>query len=382
VARLSRILTIPLKGFGFDRAVERLTDLALLDAQQQDLNSTPRFALHPLVRAFVNARLVEIPAFEAMVRERWLAWCAELVSTVGYAWNDLTRLKRLDQERETIFSALLWARDNSYHAVTCHIAKNSGYYYYVRGDWNRLLSLQDILIEAASQIDEIETEIQGLVHAISVLSEQGNISLLPSYLGRLDESVQRIRTLPSYLKAEVLHANAMAKLALEEIESAQQYWLQSVEIATQLGNHKASRNRYWLAICYRKLGMYAEAQEVLEEGLDIGLKQNYERGLVSFYIEMANLAIAQSNVIVASNALHHCKAILNQEGDSRSLALIKYAFGRFHILCNSFPAAHTALAEAIDLFERLGMRRELAEARAELAQLEPGIAVIAEPTQT
>jgi hypothetical protein len=34
------------------------------------------------------------------------------------------------------------------------------------------------------------------------------------------------------------------------------------------------------------------------------------------------------------------------------------------------PAARIALAEAIDLFERLGMRRELSEARAELARLD------------
>lgn len=36
------------KGFAFERAVERLTDLALLDVQRQDLNSTPRYTLHPL----------------------------------------------------------------------------------------------------------------------------------------------------------------------------------------------------------------------------------------------------------------------------------------------------------------------------------------------
>jgi hypothetical protein len=45
----------------------------------------------------------------------------------------------------------------------------------------------------------------------------------------------------------------------------------------------------------------------------------------------------------------------------------------------NIPAAHVALTEAIDLFERLGMRRELAEAREELARLETTTASAPEP---
>ncbi|MEI8167437.1 MAG: NB-ARC domain-containing protein, partial [Chloroflexales bacterium] len=52
------------QGFAFDRAVERLADMALLDVQQTDLNSPPRYALHPLVRAFAGVRLAEQPGFE------------------------------------------------------------------------------------------------------------------------------------------------------------------------------------------------------------------------------------------------------------------------------------------------------------------------------
>jgi hypothetical protein len=39
-------------------------------------------------------------------------------------------------------------------------------------------------------------------------------------------------------------------------------------------------------------------------------------------------------------------------------------------MVSNTSAARAALAAAIDLFERLGMRRELAEARAELASLD------------
>ena len=40
------------------------------------------------------------------------------------------------------------------------------------------------------------------------------------------------------------------------------------------------------------------------------------------------------------------------------------------LIRRDLPAARAALTEAIDLFERLGMRRELAEAREALADLD------------
>src|SRR5262249_26013657 len=66
--------TADVQGFAFDRAVERLADLALVDEQRIDIVSTPRYILHPLVRAFAGARLVEKPEFETGAREQWVEW--------------------------------------------------------------------------------------------------------------------------------------------------------------------------------------------------------------------------------------------------------------------------------------------------------------------
>src|SRR5207249_853768 len=64
--------TADVQGFAFDRTVERLTDLALLDVQQEDLNSAPRYALHPLVQAFAGAQLAKQAGAEAAARGRWV----------------------------------------------------------------------------------------------------------------------------------------------------------------------------------------------------------------------------------------------------------------------------------------------------------------------
>ena len=64
------------------------------------------------------------------------------------------------------------------------------------------------------------------------------------------------------------------------------------------------------------------------------------------------------------------RAWARQYQDRQCIAKIQRTYARFHTVRGDLSAARVALAEAIDLFERLGMRRELAEARAALADLD------------
>jgi LuxR family glucitol operon transcriptional activator len=100
--------TADVTGFDFVQAVERLTDLSLLDVQQADLTSEPRYVLHPLVRAFAAAQLVELADFEKAARGRWVSWYVELASRVGYCWDDPAKLSLLDSDNQTIQAVAKW----------------------------------------------------------------------------------------------------------------------------------------------------------------------------------------------------------------------------------------------------------------------------------
>ncbi len=65
--------TADVQGFAFERAVERLNDLALIDEQRIDLAGTPRYTLHPLVRAFARAQLATQQDFGRKARARWVS---------------------------------------------------------------------------------------------------------------------------------------------------------------------------------------------------------------------------------------------------------------------------------------------------------------------
>jgi hypothetical protein len=56
--------------------------------------------------------------------------------------------------------------------------------------------------------------------------------------------------------------------------------------------------------------------------------------------------------------------------DRRHYASLQVISARFHRMQGNVPAARDALIEAIDVFERLGNQRALAEAREALATLD------------
>jgi hypothetical protein len=85
--------------------------------------------------------------------------------------------------------------------------------------------------------------------------------------------------------------------------------------------------------------------------------------------KLALFELDQGNIEKAEVALVESSALAYKYLSRWDIAVIQRTYARLHALRGDHAAAHAALAEAIDLFERLGMRRELAEARAELADL-------------
>jgi hypothetical protein len=87
-------------------------------------------------------------------------------------------------------------------------------------------------------------------------------------------------------------------------------------------------------------------------------------------IRITRIELDRKNLDTAFEILNYCYNEALHHQDRRRLAEVYPLFARLHALRGDLPAARTAFAEAIDLFERLGMRRELAEARAELVRLD------------
>jgi hypothetical protein len=364
------------QGFAFDCVVERLTTLALLDIQQEDFNSKVRYALHPLVRAFARVKLAEQSTFEEGARERWVKWYNRLVDDTSL--RSLEELHKLDSEQDIIDTIIHWCFQNRRYSDVLTFAIKGAYYYYVRGYWDKHTTISLMGADAAHFLDKPIEEVEHLSHYIQVLSMQSDVDGIEDCFLHLCNMVQSIQ-LPGNVLCDSQIAITSYWMACGNSDDAEKALRNSLSIEGKLVGIDRVRIHKWLANYLYQKGRIAEVREIFQYSLNDALQQDYTRGVLAIQTKLAHIALALGLLEDAMNKLKDSNTMAIQYQDRSHIALIKYGYARLHILRGDLPAARAAFIEAIDLFERLGMRRELAEARAELAQLEATIACEAAP---
>jgi tetratricopeptide (TPR) repeat protein len=137
-------------------------------------------------------------------------------------------------------------------------------------------------------------------------------------------------------------------------------------------------SRYWIAACLQRQGLLADAQRFAHASLHDSINCRYPEGIFSSQSRLASIYLEQGQLEDAKNLLIASIELAQNYQGRRFIALNHRLYSRLHTLRGDLSAAHAALTEALDLFERLGMRHDLAEAREELTRLEARMAAAAE----
>jgi len=361
-------ITASIGALAFDRAADILADLSLFDVQQVSIRSHPRYALHPLVRAFAREKLAEQPGFEADARERWVEWCCELAEQVGFCWNDLHRLDQLDAEHETLYAAITWTFAQQQYAKTIALIEGVRYYYNVRGLWDDRLTINLLRAEAAQRIGDRSNEALALAHHVEIRSKQGNMDEAARYYAQLG-TLAALANLPDAVVFEIQHALALYARACGDLATAEQLWRDLLGLSSRLGGQNYVVNRRWLATCRYQQGDLAEARQLYGESLQDAIQIGDQRSVVGNMLKLAAIDLDQGNIASAEAALAECRATAEHLQDRRRLGELHRLSARLHIFRGDHLAARADLAVAIDLFERMGMHRELDEARAAIDQV-------------
>jgi tetratricopeptide (TPR) repeat protein len=186
--------TADVQGFAFDRAVERLTDLALLDGVQVTLTNLPRYALHPLVRAFAGAKLAQDRDLEYRARLRWSNYFVNLVSDSivrnfprDRYWNTLPNagMNQIDSERSNILRVVEWADQAAQDSLLLDLTILLMHYMERRGLYTQREYYTRKSIEAARRLDKRKDEILLHMDALGWLLTEED---------RLDEAEAEILT--------------------------------------------------------------------------------------------------------------------------------------------------------------------------------------------
>jgi hypothetical protein len=356
----------------FNHALERITDLTLLDIEQIDLDSPSRYALHPLVAAFARARLAEQSDLEQELRLRWVRWYITLASMVGYCWNDLERLQLLDNELDTLQSVIEWTLHNKWYEETLQLVKGAGYYSYIRGFWEKKPPLNLLGAEAARHLGLPVDEVEALAYHVQLLSKQGNVKEAEKYLPRLRE-LKQSAALPPDVYFMYQHSFGLYWMACNKLDTARLAWEASLQLEERLSPQLYIANRQWLATCLYRQGQLEAAQALFQEVLADACRFGYQQGIVATRVYLASLTLDRAQIETAAILLGEASAEVGQNQYRDHQAQLYSLYARLYILRGEFSAARASLTLAIDLFERLGMRGEMAEARQKLDELETPI---------
>ena len=324
-----------------------------------------------LVRAFARSRLAEMPDFAEAARARWLRWYCELAMQVGFCWYDLSQLDRLDPEHANLYEAIRWAFDSKHYRATIDLIEGVRYYYNVRGFWDDRLMINAMRVEAARALGDHANEALGLAFDVEILSKQGQLSEAQPLLDRLNELADD----PGFsgdVRFEIGHAQALHARAAGDLPRAEAIWRAMLPITAALAAQKSIVNRRWLAIARYEQGDVPGALALFHDSLADARAHNDMRSVLGNTLKIASIAIEQGDLAGATAALDECRAGAEQLRDRRRLSELNRLSARVYHAQGDLAGVGTALNQAIDLFRRMGMHRDLAAAERELEELTAG----------
>jgi tetratricopeptide (TPR) repeat protein len=354
----------------FAQVADRLADLSLLDLMRTDLHAPPRYALHPLVRAFAAARLAERPDEETTLRGRWLTWCADLAESVGFCWANLDRLDILDPELDTLQAALEWAAAHSRDQATVRLAEGLRYYTNVHGLWDaeRLKNYRR-RADAALRLGDTSEAVLALAQRAEVLSKKDTLAEAAAWLAEA-EAVAAGAALSTDADFELGHARGTLAYAQGDLPAAEGHWRALLPFAATLDAQKHVIARRWLATSLLEQGQVDEAVALYRASLADARAANDTRSVTGNTLKLAAIDLGRGDLAAAEAALAECYAAATRYIDRRRLAECHRLIARLRVAQGDSAAAAESLALAIDQFTRMGMRKDAAAAQAELAVLQ------------
>jgi tetratricopeptide (TPR) repeat protein len=137
-------------------------------------------------------------------------------------------------------------------------------------------------------------------------------------------------------------------------------------------------NRFYLAEYYYEKADYQQAENLYKQLIEESHNAGYQRAPINGWIFLFDILMKKDDFVGAVQYLQHAQERAEVLNHRRFIAKTQQMWSHYWIRRGELDQAQEALTKSVELYQRLGMRRELAEAREELARLEAQMAEAAE----
>jgi transcriptional regulator with XRE-family HTH domain len=353
-----------IQGFAFERAVERLTDLALLDVEQADLDSEPRYVLHPLVRAFAQSKLRDQGGYALGAKERWVAYFQSFLKAREEAgWDAPGQFDLVEREAENLHAVLRACDADEQWQRLIEVVLAMRQFWSTRGYYDTRNEFVDRALRAARLQGDLPAHIQLLCVKVRALCYAGDVGAADECCAEARRLLEALPIADPQLVVALNQAQIRVCLQRGDYDHLDLLAQRNTQLAEQHGWRHALLYRYDLAEYLLRTGQLPAAEQLFTQLVGLSLGAGYLRAPIQGWLGLARIALQHNDADSAEQHLEQAKAQAEAIGHRRFLAECQRLYAELYVLRDDIPAARGALTAASDLYERLGMRPQLAELR-------------------
>jgi tetratricopeptide (TPR) repeat protein len=354
-----------------NKALERLQQLALV---QQQIG---RYAILPLTRDYVLAKLSSYPALEREIRQRWVDWYISYAEEYGRdAWEEWqVKYDYLEVEWQNIQAVLDWCAAQNRYADVKKLWQKVNRYANIYVCWDDRVLWLDWLAQAAEKRGDWET----FVYA---LSRQGWTLTLAGREKNLEEAKKILIQAwdlrhHADLGIQDYLAKSLAALCIRQGHYKEAHgWLDIKEnLVYQAHFLEKDKVRYSTTVPYYRAeihyleGNYEAAKDLYQQVRQQARDSDYQRRVNYAQNRLAEIAIKQGHLEEAEKLLQPSLDIASRNKDQRLITSYHRSYAYLERARGNLDKSKEWAVKAIRGFSRFGMLREEEEMRLFLLDL-------------
>ena len=352
-----------------DEGLALLQRLSLLNRDEDD-----HFWVLPIVYGYAGTELVRADVGEALT-ERWLNWLCNFVHNYGEELEfHIENAQTVSVEYPHVLNAIRWCREHKQWGTLLELVEGISFYPYLVNLFSELREILEAGLQA-SRAFHIEQYEGSFIRQIGrLLWKQGQLEKALKYLEQSKEIASRnTHTLYSQLELGRISNIRIGILFLQDhLLEAEQVAETIWERGKRLDNPELKiLAAYRLAECASKKGQFSKALQWLNESEEWCKELGWSRRLAwNMYLRGAIL-MQQGKNLDAEQFLTESLCMAVSWNEHYLIALNKQSLTQVYREADRLPFAFQMVAEAHELYERLGMKKELEQVK-ELTLTLPG----------
>jgi tetratricopeptide (TPR) repeat protein len=355
--------------FVLKEAIGQLVEMSLVEVTDGLEEEERRYDLHPLARAFANARLIDNPEFERQARERMAEYYVKIHKGKSI-WGEVEENQWFEVELPNIIAIIEWANLTQRWEIVISLYESTHIFLGIRGYWQERLQYGQMALEAAMQRRDRASQ-ASIQHSIGwVAFKQGRLvdanKLLQSSIQAFIDVEQKTEEGKPIVRAPraawAMIALAKVAIAQGDLDQANRVIDEAKEMveddARTIFNHSLSAVKGRIEF---ERGDYKQARVLLNRALNETREAGVDFGIGSRLIDLGDIALAQNRLDEAESLFSQGFISSKEVSRNDNIARAELGLVKVYALRGETAKAKERAVSTREKFVRMGMESSVEE---------------------